>query len=140
MNRVLKKIVVIAFVIIFSLNYKCFADDEIEEVTEEDANLEVIETSGDITEEPETYSKHIVCMERSTGEVLYEKDAYTKTAMASTTKIMTSLIVLENCDLSENVEISSKAANTGGSTLGITAGTTMTMESLMYGLLLRSRK
>ena len=82
MSRVFKKIVLIAFIIIFSLNYKCFADDEIEEVTEEDANLEVVETSVDITEEPETYSKHIICMERSTGEVLYEKDAYTKTAMA----------------------------------------------------------
>ena len=53
---------------------------------------------------------------------------------------MTAIIVLENCDLTESVEISSKAANTGGSTLGITSGTTMTMESLMYGLLLRSRK
>ena len=140
MSRVFRKIVFISFVIIFSLSYKCFADDEIENVGEDDVNFEVVETSGDITEEPETFSKHIICMERSTGEVLYEKDAYTKTALASTTKIMTAIIVLENCDLTENVEISSKAANTGGSTLGITSGTTMTMESLMYGLLLRSRK
>lgn len=140
MCRVFRKIVLICFVIIFSFSYKCFADDEIENVGEDDVNFEVVETSGDITEEPETFSKHIICMERSTGEVLYEKDAYTKTAMASTTKIMTAIIVLENCDLTENVEISSKAANTGGSTLGITSGTTMTMESLMYGLLLRSRK
>lgn len=140
MSRVFRKIVFISFVIIFSLSYKCFADDEIEDVGEDDVNFEVVETSGDITEEPETFSKHIICMERSTGEVLYEKDAYTKTAMASTTKIMTAIIVLENCDLTEKVEISSKAANTGGSTLGITSGTTMTMESLMYGLLLRSRK
>ena len=140
MSRIFNINVVIAFAIIFTLSYKCFADDEVEEVTEEDLNLEVMETSGDITEEPETYSKHIICMERSTGEVLYEKDAYTKTAMASATKIMTAIIVLENCDLTESVEISSKGANTGGSTLGITSGTTMTMESLMYGLLLRSRK
>ena len=60
--------------------------------------------------------------------------------MALTTKIMTAIIVLENCDLSENVKISTKAANTGGSTLGITAGSTISLESLMYGLLLRSRK
>lgn len=140
MCRVFRKIGLIFFVIILSFSYKCFADDEIEDVSEDDTKFEVVETSGDITKEPETFSKHIICMERSTGEVLYEKDAYTKTAMASTTKIMTAIIVLENCDLTESVEISSKAANTGGSTLGITSGTTMTMESLMYGLLLRSRK
>ena len=69
---------------------------------------------------------------------LFEKDAYTKCAMASTTKILTSLIVIEKCDLSSEVEISKKAATTGGSTLGITAGQKMTIESLLYGLLLRS--
>ena len=98
------------------------------------------EVSADLSKEPETYSKHIICIERTTNEVLYEKDAYSKTPMASTTKIMTAIIVLENCDLSENVKISTKAANTGGSTLGITAGSTISLESLMYGLLLRSRK
>ena len=139
MRKKFKKILVIGIVILFLFNYKCFADDEIEEVTDEDTEFETIETSANITEEPETYSKHIICIERTTNEVLYEKDAYSKTAMASTTKIMTAIIVLENCDLNETVEISSKAANTGGSTLGITAGTTMTMESLLYGLMLRSR-
>ncbi len=140
MRKLLKKILIIGIVILFLFNYKCFADDEIEEVTDEDTEFETIETSANITEEPETYSKHIICIERTTNEVLYEKDAYSKTAMASTTKIMTAIIVLENCDLNETVEISSKAANTGGSTLGITSGTTMTMESLLYGLMLRSRK
>ena len=140
MRKKFKKILVIGIVILFLFNYKCFADDEIEEVTDEDTEFETIETSANITEEPETYSKHIICIERTTNEVLYEKDAYSKTAMASTTKIMTAIIVLENCDLNETVEISSKAENTGGSTLGITSGTTMTMESLLYGLMLRSRK
>lgn len=140
MIKKIKKIFLFSIVLCFAFNYYCFADDEVEEVTADDYNNLSVEVSADIIEEPETFSKHIICIERTTGEVLFEKDAYTKTAMASTTKIMTAIIVLENCDLSESVEISSKAANTGGSTLGITAGTTMTMESLMYGLLLRSRK
>lgn len=140
MIKSVKKVLLVSISLIMIFTCDCFADDEIEEVTADDYNNLSIEVSADVTEEPETFSKHIICIERTTGEVLFEKDAYTKTAMASTTKIMTAIIVLGNCDLSESVEISSKAANTGGSTLGITAGTTMTMESLMYGLLLRSRK
>jgi D-alanyl-D-alanine carboxypeptidase (penicillin-binding protein 5/6) len=113
-----------------------FADDELEE--DIDFSEEISTVSSNSTEEPVTYSKHIICIERTTEEVLFEKDAYTKTAMASTTKILTAIIALENCDLSEEIEISSKAAGTGGSTLGIVANTKMTMESLLYGLLLRS--
>lgn len=136
----LKRIFCISLCFLLVSNLYCFADDEIEDITTEDTNvLETIVTSGDSSEEPETYSKHIICIERTTGEVLYEKDAYTKTAMASTTKIMTAIIALERCDLNEVVEISSKSANTGGSTLGIISGTQMTMEALLYGLMLRSR-
>ena len=143
MKRLYKRILFLGLFFIISLNCKCFADDEIDEVTLEDYNVvnnTTQEVSADLSKEPETYSKHIICIERTTNEVLYEKDAYSKTPMASTTKIMTAIIVLENCDLSENVKISTKAANTDGSTLGITAGSTISLESLMYGLLLRSRK
>ena len=94
--------------------------------------------STDLTSEPKTYSKHIICIERTTNSVLYEKDAYSKCAMASTTKILTGIIIIENCDLKEEVEISKKAANTGGSTLGIKEGQKITVEGLLYGLLLRS--
>lgn len=89
-------------------------------------------------EEPKILSRHVICIERTTEEVLYEKDAYTKCAMASTTKILTGIIIIENCELNEEVTISKKAANTGGSVLGISEGEILTVESLLYGLLLRS--
>lgn len=137
-----KKIMIFFLISIFAFSGIVLADDEIEEFDEnimsEIEAEAVLETAAKNMKEPETYSKHIICMERSTGEVLYEKDAYTQTAMASTTKILTCIIALENCDMTETVEISSKAAHTGGSTLGISAGSTMTMESLIYGLMLRS--
>ena len=60
-------------------------------------------------------------------------------AMASTTKIMTALIVIENSNLADTVIISSKAARTGGSRLGLSTGNTITVENLLYGLMLRSR-
>ena len=58
--------------------------------------------------------------------------------MASTTKIMTATIIIENCNLEETVEVSKKAANTGGSRLGLKTGDKITIKDLLYGLMLRS--
>lgn len=58
--------------------------------------------------------------------------------MASTTKIMTALIVIENSDLNSTANISKKAAGTGGSRLGLKTGDKITIHDLLYGLLLRS--
>ena len=58
--------------------------------------------------------------------------------MASTTKIMTAIIVLENYDLNKQAEISKKAAGTGGSRLGLKTGDKITIHDLLYGLMLCS--
>lgn len=129
------KLISIIIIILISFEVVCFADDDLEENVE---SVLVSSNSIDLTSEPKTYSKHIICIERTTNSVLYEKDAYSKCAMASTTKILTGIIIIENCDLKEEVEISKKAANTGGSTLGIKEGQKITVEGLLYGLLLRS--
>ncbi|MCI8309311.1 MAG: D-alanyl-D-alanine carboxypeptidase [Clostridia bacterium] len=131
-----KNFIIFFIIIMFLSSNNVFADDEIEEFN--DIDEDILITSSNTVEEPETYSKYIICMERSTKRVLFEKNAYAKTPMASTTKILTAIIALEKCSLNEEVHISQKAAGTGGSTLGITSDTTMTMESLLYGLLLRS--
>lgn len=60
--------------------------------------------------------------------------------MASTTKIMTAIVILENSKLTDVVTISKKAANTGGSRLKINTGDKITVNDLLYGLMLRSRK
>jgi len=130
-----KRMFIIVLILTILLGNIVIADDEIEELELEN---DFLQTSSDIIEELEVFSKHVICMERSTGIILYEKDAYTKTPMASTTKILTGIIAIENCDLNEEVKISAKAANTGGSTLGIYANQVMSMENLLYGLLLRS--
>ena len=93
---------------------------------------------NNLFKEPNISSRHCICIERSTEQVLFEKDAYTKCAIASTTKILTGIIIIENCDLEDEVLISKKAANTGGSTLGIREGAEIKVETLLYGLLLRS--
>ena len=96
------------------------------------------EKTENISCELEIFSKHCICIERKTEQVLFEKDAYSPCAMASTTKILTAIITIENCNLNDEVTVSRNAANTGGSTLGIFAEQKITIENLLYGLLLRS--
>ena len=122
--------------LIVNNNY-IFADDEIENV--EISEIEkVIETAVEATKEPKIDSRYAVVIDRNSKAVLYGKNETTKTKMASTTKIMTAIVVIENTNLSNVVEISSKAAGTGGSRLKIKKGDKITVSDLLYGLMLRS--
>ena len=132
----LKRILFLLLLFIFLTQNFIFAD----EIDDEEIDLNTIETSANINELPKISSRNVLVLERSTETVLFEKNGYTKTPMASTTKIMTATIAIENCKLTDEVEISSKAAHTGGSTLGITSNTKLSMQTLLYGLLMRSRK
>ena len=57
----------------------------------------------------ELHSNCILLMEKETGEVLFERNGYTKMYPASTTKILTAILVLEKCYLNEIVEVSQSA-------------------------------
>ncbi len=75
------------------------------------------------------------------GEVIYGKKENARCKMASTTKIMTSIVVVENVEnLNAKVKISQKAAGTGGSRLGLHTNDEITVKDLLYGLMLCSRK
>ena len=75
------------------------------------------------------------------GKVLYGKKENEKCKMASTTKILTGLVVIENVDnLNQKTKASGKAAGTGGSRLGLHKEDEITVNDLLYGLLLCSRK
>ncbi|MCB0254487.1 MAG: D-alanyl-D-alanine carboxypeptidase [Anaerolineae bacterium] len=73
----------------------------------------------------------------ATGRVLGSVNATQPRAMASTTKLMTALLVLENADLSDLVTVSPTAL-VGGASMGLVAGETLTVEDLLWGLLLNS--
>ncbi len=79
-----------------------------------------------------------IVMEVSTGRILYSKNITEKRKIASTTKLMTAMVVLDNCDTSKATVISKKAAGVGGSEVGIKAGEEITVEALLYGLMLES--
>lgn len=112
------------------------ADDNLELMTQE----ELIEAASDVKSEqlPNINSRAAIIYDRTTGEVIWGKNETQKRPMASTTKIMTAIVVIENCDLEETVEISKRAAGTGGSRLGLKTGDKITIRDLLYGLMLCS--
>ncbi|MCG0276662.1 MAG: D-alanyl-D-alanine carboxypeptidase [Thermosediminibacteraceae bacterium] len=79
-----------------------------------------------------------VLMDPVSGRILVEKNSQMRLPMASTTKIMTAILALEKGDLSSKVTVSRKAASVGGSSFHLVPGETMSLESMLYGLLLPS--
>ncbi len=87
---------------------------------------------------PSVSAQHAILMDADTGAVLYEKDADAQSLIASTTKIMTGLLVCETCDLDEQVIIPPEAVGIEGSSVYLKAGETLTVRDLLYGMLLQS--
>ncbi len=71
-------------------------------------------------------------------KVLYSKNGDERMPMASTTKIMTGLVALENCELSDKIKVDSSAVGIEGSSAYLKAGEVVTAEELIYALLLQS--
>lgn len=135
-----KRIITLSLIVLLIFPLIVFADDIEEEEYEEEEVQEIIQASVEPTDEPQINSRAAIVLDRNTDTILYEKNSNEKKPMASTTKIMTAIIVLENADLTQVVEVSKKAATTGGSRLGLSTGDKITMNDLLYGLLLKSRK
>lgn len=72
------------------------------------------------------------------GRLIYAKNAHERMPMASTTKLMTALVVLENCALDETVEVKAESCGLEGSSMYLRPGRDKTVEELLTGLLLVS--
>lgn len=86
----------------------------------------------------EVSAQAAILMEAGTFEVLYEKNAYEKRPMASTTKIMTTLLTLESGDLDTPFIVDSDAIHVEGSSMGLQEGDIVTKRALCQGMLLPS--
>ncbi len=84
------------------------------------------------------YATSAVLMDADSGRVLYEKNGFTGMAMASTTKIMTCIVALENCSLDEEVAVSAYASSMPKVKLYVRQGETYTLRDLLYSLMLES--
>ena len=83
-------------------------------------------------------AKGAVLIDGASGRVLFAQNADEMLPMASTTKIMTALLALENCELTESVTASKNAHGVPGTSIYLSEGETLTMEQMLYGLMLRS--
>lgn len=83
-------------------------------------------------------ARSAVLLDRETGEVLFEKNAREQLPMASTTKIMTALCAIENGALSDAVTITPEMTNIEGSSMYLKPGEVVSLEDLLYGLMLNS--
>lgn len=77
-------------------------------------------------------------MELSTGTVLEEGNADVKLPMASTTKILTAIIIIEDCNLDEVITVPDEAVGVEGSSIYLQKGEKIDVRDLLYGLMLRS--
>lgn len=87
---------------------------------------------------PSVSAKSAVVIDAETGRILYEQDAHTRRGMASTTKIMTALVALENAELETVVSVDPRACGVEGSSVYLFENEKITMETLLYALMLQS--
>ncbi len=79
-----------------------------------------------------------ILVDTGTGRVLYEKDADSQSLIASTTKIMTALIVCEQTNVLDRMQIPKEAVGIEGSSMYLKEGEVLTVQELLYGLMLHS--
>ena len=77
-------------------------------------------------------------LDKETGETLYSKNADVPRAVASTTKIMTAMLVLKRATMDETITVSPYAASTGGASIGLRAGEKRSVVELLHALMLAS--
>ena len=83
-------------------------------------------------------AKKAIVVDAQTGRVLYAQGENDRALIASTTKIMTALIICEQCNVLDRVKIPKEAVGIEGSSMYLQEGEVLTLQELLYGLMLRS--
>lgn len=142
----------LVFILCISMSVSVFAETETEtssvSSSEEDSSEEISaeteteSSSSDLTwpEAPEITSGTALIIDSTTGAVLYSQNADETVYPASTTKLLTCLIALENCSLDETVTFSATAVDidSDASSIDAVEGEQMSLEDALYGLMLPS--
>ena len=130
-----KYFILIPAIIFLSTMQPVYGDDEMETKP----HMPVISEKA-VTDKkaPSINALAAVVVEASSGRVLYSKNATARRSIASTTKIMTAIVALENGSMEDEVMISKRAAGIGGSTLGLQTGQKYTLKELLYAMLMVS--
>lgn len=139
-------IIVVAIITSFILclsfiekNELCSTDTNTYNVINKNSTLSNCDEYYDENEyELNLYALSACLMDAENGRILYSKNANTLMANASTTKILTAIIAIENCDLDEIVDVSSYAASMPDVQLNIRDGEQYLLKDLLYSLMLES--
>lgn len=138
-RRILRIVYIVICFIFLCRNHLVLANlednEKINLLEIEKAAIQTVSAKGN---EPKVNSRIAVIYDRASGKVMYGKNENKQTPMASTTKILTSIVVVENSNLSDIVTVDGKAAGTGGSRLGLKKNDKITVHDLLYGLMLCS--
>ena len=147
MNNIKKyaKIIAVILIIVFILQVCVFAYEIEEETDFVWLQAEIANASADVLAEPTLDARYVVAFDRGSKTILFGKNENKQVPMASTTKIMTAIVLMENLGinnkltLDSEVEVCKQAASIGGSRLGLKTGDKITINDLLYGLMLCSR-
>lgn len=83
-------------------------------------------------------SKSSIVIDSDSGRILYENNAHEKRLIASTTKILTAIVAIENGNLNQNITIGEEILKMYGTNIYVEVGEKIKIIDLIYGLLLRS--
>ncbi|MCE5321771.1 D-alanyl-D-alanine carboxypeptidase [bacterium] len=104
--------------------------------SQHNANVPPIKSS--LSAKPAVNAACAVLMDPQTGVVLYSKNAHLRRPNASTTKMMTAILLIENCQMDDIVTASKKASETQFTSIHLKPGEKITVRDLLYGMMIRS--
>ena len=137
MKKIKQLLVLLIILISFPINAFAQNEEEYEDIDYIWLDEEIKNSKN--LQEPNLNAKCAVVFDRSSKTIILGKNEEHKVPMASTTKIMTAIILLENVkNLEEEVEVSKQAASIGGSRVGLKTGDKISYNDLLYGLMLCS--
>lgn len=131
------KFFTVFMIFVMALSFCCTAFAQAPDAT----TSEESSASDETTEELTLSAASAILMDAKTGKILYEKNAYEKQYPASITKLMTILLALEKGELTDTITFSHDAVYSieqGSAHIAIQEGETLTLEQVLYGIILRS--
>lgn len=147
MKNVKKAILMITIMLLTIQSFvyypKAYVEDDIENEEEvmdfeEYEIYDVNNTQVSQTGKIKVSAHNAIAIDAETREVLFEQNAYEVVPMASTTKILTSLVAISYGELDRKVTISKNSASVRGSTVGYSSGEEISMRELLFGLMFKS--
>ena len=134
-------ILIILFIQIFSLTVLANPEIKTPSTLNSDTTNNAENTENNENTNLELDCESAILLEEKTGIVVYEKNSNEKLYPASTTKILTAILVLENCKLSDSITVTESSINSipTGYVIGdLRIGEKFTIENMLYALMLKS--